>query len=159
MHEKIVNQRNDIIHKLSRYYVNEYTLIAVEGLQIENMVRNHSLARSIMDASWSRFIQMLDTKAGSAGCRVMKVEPRNTSKKCSRCGTLVPKRLNERIHACRCGFIGDRDYNAACNILAKALGQELPEVTPVEIKTYVTCSSSRDRVWSLKQDAQPFRAE
>ena len=134
VHEKIVNQRNDFLHKLSRYYVNNYGLIAVEDLNIHGLVKLSYNARNMMDASWSRFVQMLCFKAESAGCTVVKVEPRGTTQKCSQCGTIVPKKLWDRMHNCACGFQADRDYNAALNILKRALGQELPEFTPVEIE-------------------------
>lgn len=129
-HEKITNQRDDFLHKLSRYYADNYCFIAVEDLQIAGMVRNHCLAKSISDASWSKFIQMLEYKAESAGVRVVKVEPRYTTQKCSQCGETTRKSLSMRTHKCKCGFIADRDYNAALNILK--VGQGLPEYTPLE---------------------------
>jgi len=119
--EKITNQRDDFLHKLSYAYVNTYDLIAVEELRISNMVRNHHLAQSIADCSWSRFMQMLSYKAGNAGKMVIKVEPKNTSQKCSQCDELVRKSLAVRTHRCSCGAILDRDYNASLNILASGL--------------------------------------
>ena len=142
VHEKIVNQRNDFLHKLSRCYVNNYGLIAVEDLNINGLVKLSYNARNMMDASWSKFVQMLCFKAASAGCTVVKVEPRGTTQKCSQCGTIVPKRLWDRMHSCACGFQADRDYNAALNILKRALGQELPEVTPVEIEPLPSSKAS-----------------
>ncbi len=69
------------MHNLSRYYINNYNLIAVENLQIQNMIQNKYLSRSISDASWSKFIQMLQYKAESAGIKVIKEiqeeQPRN----------------------------------------------------------------------------------
>ncbi|MEB2793450.1 MAG: transposase [Caldisphaeraceae archaeon] len=58
-YEKLVNQRNDFLHKLSRFYVNSYDVIVVEDLSIRNMVRNHKLAQHILDASWGKFLKML----------------------------------------------------------------------------------------------------
>src|SRR3990167_5373713 len=132
VHEKIINQRDDFLHKLSRYYVDKYGFIAVEDLQIKNMVRNCHLAKSISDASWSKFIQMLEFKAERAGVRVVKVEPRGTTQICSSCGTKVHKELWNRTHKCTCGLEINRDYNSAMNILKRALGQELSKSTPVE---------------------------
>ncbi|MEK6888303.1 MAG: RNA-guided endonuclease TnpB family protein [Candidatus Aenigmatarchaeota archaeon] len=149
IHEKIVNQRGDFLHKLSRQYINNYGFIAVEDLQIKNMVRNHHLAKSISDASWSRFIQMLCYKAERAGCTVVKVEPRGTTQICSNCGIKVHKELSNRIHNCSCGLEMDRDYNSAINILKRALGQELPESTPVETEPLL----NNEQVWSGKQEA------
>jgi putative transposase len=132
IHEKINNQRDDFLHKLSTNYVNKYGFIAVEDLQISNMVKNPYLSRSIMDASWSKFIQMLEYKAESAGVQVMKVEPRYTTQKCSNCGNIVKKSLSQRTHKCECGLILPRDYNSAINILN--IGLDKPEYTPVEIE-------------------------
>jgi len=114
-YEKIENQRNDFLHKLSKFYVNNYAFIAVEDLNINNMLENHSLAPKILDASWSKFLRMLSYKAENAGRIVTKVEPRNTS----------------RIY--KHGEL-DRDYNASLNILERGLvGMGYP-FEPVEIK-------------------------
>ena len=148
VHEKIINQRDDFLHKLSRYYVDKYGFIAVEDLQIKNMVRNCHLAKSISDASWSKFIQMLEFKAERAGVRVVKVEPRGTTQICSSCGIKVHKELWNRTHKCTCGLEINRDYNSAMNILKRALGQELSKSTPVEIEPLL----SNEQVWSEKQE-------
>jgi putative transposase len=134
VHEKIVNQRDDFLHKLSGYYVNNYGFIAVEDLKILNMVKNRYISKSILDASWSRFIQMLQYKAERAGVEVVKVEPKGTTQMCSNCGKEIYKKLWNRKHICECGLKIDRDHNSAINILKRALGQELPEFTPVEIE-------------------------
>ena len=81
------------------------------------MVKNHHLAKSISDASWSRFIEYTSYKAESAGKRVILVNPRNTSQTCSNCGVIVKKNLSVRTHKCLCGLVLDRDINAAINIL------------------------------------------
>lgn len=78
-YERLVNQRNDFLHRLARFYVNNYDVVCVEDLQIRNMVRNHRLAQKILDVSWGKFLQLLDYKAASAGVRVVKVPPRGTS--------------------------------------------------------------------------------
>lgn len=85
------------------------------------MVKNHKLAKSISDVSWSAFTGMLAYKAESAGCKVVFVNPRNTSKECSSCHEIVKKTLKDRIHSCpHCGLVIDRDINAAQNILIRA---------------------------------------
>jgi len=58
-YERLVNQRDDFLHKLSRFYVNSYDVICVENLNIAGMVRNHNLAQKILDASWEKFLQLL----------------------------------------------------------------------------------------------------
>ncbi|SMO91895.1 RNA-guided endonuclease InsQ/TnpB family protein [Melghirimyces algeriensis] len=125
--EQISNRRRDTAHKISRFLVNEYDLIVFEDLKITNMVKNHSLAKSIHDASWGMLIQFTTYKAEWAGKSVELVDPRNTSQACSKCGQIVKKTLKERTHRCSCGYVADRDVNAAKNILQKADGY-VPEV-------------------------------
>ena len=85
------------------------------------MVKNRSLARSISDASWSRFRQLLSYKAESAGMEVIEVDPRNTSKICSDCCSIQDMSLSMREYNCyRCGMQLDRDINASINILKRA---------------------------------------
>ena len=117
-YEKVSNQRNDFLHKLANKYISEYGIIYIEDLQIQNMVHNKHLARSIADSSWGKFFELLSYKAEEAGREVIKVKPHNTSQICSECGEKVGKTLAERIHHCPyCGIILDRDENAARNIL------------------------------------------
>lgn len=122
LHEHIANQRKDNAHKVSRKLVNQYGLIAFENLNVQGMVKNHHLAKSIADASWNQLVQYTTYKAEEAGRRVVLVDPKNTSQLCSNCGEVVPKKLSERIHRCEhCGYVQDRDINAAKNILKRAL--------------------------------------
>jgi putative transposase len=79
LYEKLTNQRDDFLHKLSKFYVSNYDVICVEDLSIGNMVRNHNLAQKILDASWGKFLQLLEHKAAGAGVRVVRVNPRGTS--------------------------------------------------------------------------------
>ena len=123
LHRKIADTRNTWLHQQSTALVKRADLIAVEDLKVVNMVRHPTLARSISDASWSRFVSMLDYKAEKAGGHLIRVDPRNTSQKCSGCGELVPKSLAVRTHACPfCGLVIDRDYNASLNILRAGIG-------------------------------------
>ena len=118
VHRKIRNQRLDFNHKLSRVLVNRFDRIVFEDLSITNMVKNHPLAKSIMDVAWGQLIQMTESKAEEAGKYVELVNSRNTSQKCSSCGNIVRKGLSVRIHKCtECGLELDRDVNAAINIL------------------------------------------
>lgn len=127
-HERITNRRKDTLNKLSRKYVNENDVIVVEDLNVAGMVQNHHLARSISDASWSMFRQMLTYKAENAGRKVIAVSPRFTSQKCSECGKYVEKSLSVRTHICPyCGYVDDRDVNAARNILRKGLDEAIVE--------------------------------
>ena len=121
VHERIASQRRDKLHKVSRSYVNHYGTIAIEDLKPANMVRNHCLALSISDASWGLLRFYLAYKAASAGREFVAVPPHYTSQKCSRCKEMVSKSLSVRTHVCPyCGYIADRDTNAAQNILKLA---------------------------------------
>jgi putative transposase len=123
LHRKITDTRNTWLHQQSAALVKRADLIAVEDLKVSNMAHHPTLARSIADASWSRFVSMLDYKAEKAGGYLIRVDPRNTSQKCSGCAELVPKLLAVRTHACpSCGLVIDRDYNASLNILRAGIG-------------------------------------
>jgi putative transposase len=121
LHEKVANQRKDYAHKESRKLVNEYGLIALEDLNIQGMVKNHHLAKSIVDSGWNQLVQFVTYKAESAGRQVVQVNPSGTSQRCSNCGEIVQKSLAVRVHQCPCGYFADRDENAAINILKLAL--------------------------------------
>jgi len=95
VYERLVNQRNDFLHKLSRFYVSNYDVICVEDLKIQNIVRNHNLAQKILDASWGKFIRLLHEKAERATC-VVDVPPRGTSE-----GLGYEEPLRDFISACR----------------------------------------------------------
>ena len=120
--QEVNNQTDDYLHKITNQLINsEYTSFAVEKLNIKNMVRNHNLARSIYNASWNKFIQILTYKAESAGMEVIPVVPADTTRTCSNCRNVQDVDLDERIYICnRCGMQKDRDINAAINILEKA---------------------------------------
>ena len=115
----IANQRNDFSQKLSRTLVNNHNFIAYEDLNINNMMKNHKLAKSIADASWGELINNTIYKAERAGKYCVKVNPRNTSKQCSNCGNIIEEQtLDDREYSCiKCGLTMDRDDNAAVNVL------------------------------------------
>ena len=126
VYEKIERKRDDFLHKLSRFYVDNYDLIVVEALKVENMRRNHNLSSEISDASWGKFLCFLSYKAASAGKTVVRVSPRGTSECLSRDDPM-------------------RDYISACRILKRGLeklGQGLP-FEPAERRPllHVTASS------------------
>jgi len=129
IHERIHHQRQDTLHKASRYYVDRYQTMVVEDLKPANMVQNHALAYAISDASWGMFRQYLESKAEHAGRQCLAVAPHYTSQKCSnpKCGEYVQKSLSVRTHVCPfCGYIADRDVNAARNILQRGVAAYRP---------------------------------
>lgn len=130
-HLKIDRQRKDHHCKVAKQYAEQYQRIAVEDLAITNMVKNHHLSKSILDAAWGQFLDILEEKAARAGHQVMRVNPRFTSQKCFKCGEIVQKSLSVRTHICPfCGYVADRDVNAAQNILKRARpGHGLQELT------------------------------
>jgi putative transposase len=116
----MANKRRDFAHKISLYLVQNFQVIAFEDLNIKQMqqTRFKGIRRSIGDVAWNQFMQFTSYKAEYAGRTVMFVNPCNTSKRCSRCGQLVEKKLSDRVHSCSCGLVLDRDHNASINILA-----------------------------------------
>lgn len=132
LRRKVARQRDDFLHKTSTGLVKKADLLVFENLNVVDMVQNHSLAKSIGDASWGKLVQYASYKAENAGKRVELVDPRRTTQECSGCGVAVRKSLSERVHRCpNCGLLLDRDLNAAINILNK-VGRGTPELTPVE---------------------------
>jgi putative transposase len=115
---KIKRQRRDFHFKVAKQYTETHNTIVVEKLQIDNMVKNHHLSKSIYDAGWGQFLAILEARAERAGHQVIRIHPRFTSQKCYKCGEIVQKSLSVRTHICPfCGFIEDRDVNGAKNIL------------------------------------------
>src|ERR1700694_2556982 len=111
---KINRQRRDHHFKTAKPYAEGYRRIAVEDLQISNMVKNHHVSKSIRDASWGAFLDILEAKAANAGQQVLRVKPRFTSQQCFQCGEIVQKSLSVRTHRCPfCGYVADRDVKAA----------------------------------------------
>jgi putative transposase len=122
VHERIAWRRKDFAHQHSRRIVNTYGFIAVEDLHVNRLLHHNGLAKSIADAAWSTFFDLLFCKAAEAGRTVVKVHPAYTSQTCSQCGHRQPLPLEQRVFVCPCCHaILDRDLNAARNILALGL--------------------------------------
>ncbi|MGC9772286.1 IS200/IS605 family element RNA-guided endonuclease TnpB [Fervidobacterium islandicum] len=125
LYQKISNIRNDFLEKLSLQVINENQVIICEDLRVKNLVKNRRLAKSIHDASWSKFLRMLKYKAERRSRIFIQVSPNfPSSQTCSDCGykNEEVKDLSVRIWECpRCGSVHDRDFNAARNILAEGL--------------------------------------
>ena len=121
-HLKVSRQRKDFAVKTALCVVQSNDLVAYEDLKVRNMVKNHNLAKSISDAAWSTFRQWVEYFGKVFGVTTVAVPPQYTSQNCSNCGEKVKKSLSTRTHRCpHCGFVADRDHNAAINILELGL--------------------------------------
>ena len=127
-HQKIKNQRNDFLHKLSTKLIHENQVICLEDLSVKGMERNHKLAKSVTDASFAKFVSMLEYKAEWYGRKIVKIDRFYPSTQlCSGCGYKTEsikglKGLRFREWTCpECGEVHDRDLNAARNILKEGL--------------------------------------
>ena len=125
LHRRIRNQRNDFLQKLSSKYINENQVIVLEDLNIKQMEQDSKLSRLIVDASWSKFVSMLDYKGNWYGRDIIKVPTYYPSSQlCSCCGyqNKEIKDLSIREWVCpKCGATHSRDHNASINILNKGL--------------------------------------
>jgi putative transposase len=143
-HKKVANKRRDFHHKQARVLVDTFETIVFEDLSMHHMVKRpkakqdengkylhngaagkSGLNKSILDAGWGSFIELVKHKAEWAGVTVMQVDPKKTSQMCSACGKEGEhKDLSVRTHVCiHCGVVLDRDHNAARNILDRGLGR------------------------------------
>ncbi len=132
-HLKLRNKRNDFLHKVSKK-LSENQTVAVENLQIKNMSKKakgsienpnmrasakSGLNRSILQQSWGKFFELLEYKLKRNGGELIRVEPKYTSLKCSRCGHISKEnRLTQAKFICtKCGYTSNADYNASVNVL------------------------------------------
>ena len=121
-HLRVSRQRKEYCKRVAYSVIQSSDLVAYEDLNVKGLVRNRHLAKSISDAGWSTFRQWLEYFGFKYGKVTIAVPPYNTSQKCSSCGQKAKKSLSTRTHVCpHCGFIEDRDVNAAINILKRAL--------------------------------------
>ncbi len=122
VYERVAWRRGDFSHQHSRHIVDSFDVIAVEDLAVNRMTHHHCLAKSIHDAAWSQFADLLSYKAAWAGRRYVAVNPAYTSQDCSQCGHRQTLPLSDRIYPCPCcGVVLDRDFNASLNILGVGL--------------------------------------
>jgi putative transposase len=131
-HLKVSNTRKDFHYKTAKNLLSQGSHVAHEKLNIKGLAKSR-LAKSVSDAGWGQFLQILSIKAEKAGLLTIAVNPNGTSQNCSNCGTKVPKKIQDRWHSCpNCGCSLDRDHNAAINIKYRAVGhpvlkaQEMP---------------------------------
>lgn len=121
IHASIRNRRSDFAHQVSSFFVKNYDQIFFEDLNVQGMVKNHCLAKSISDVAWSQMICFTKYKAENADKMMMQVRPNHTSQDCSRCGHRQKMPLEVRLYECaNCHLSISRDLNASLNI--KTLG-------------------------------------
>ena len=121
--QRTTEREHNYLHELTSDLVNNVSnRFFVEDLNINGMMKNHKLARSIAEQQWAKFIKLLTYKCEWSGGYVMKVNPKNTSKICSSCGNIQKIDLSIRTYECdKCSYVEDRDINAAKNILQRGI--------------------------------------
>lgn len=130
IHARIANARRDFLHKAALGIVRRFDYIAVGDVSSARLAKT-SMAKSVSDAGWSSFRDMLRHKAIAHGAVVEEVDERLSTQTCNVCGVIAgPKGragLNERRWTCGgCGVSHDRDTNAALNILMRGSGHRTP---------------------------------
>ncbi|MFH1063979.1 MAG: transposase [Candidatus Woesearchaeota archaeon] len=159
-YEQLTNTRKDFVHKLTRYYADNYDAIAMEDMSIANMVKGkkNRFSKSLLDACFGLIRSEMRRKAENAGGVFIPVNFRGTTSRCSQCGNDTKKELCEREHNCyNCGFVVPRDYNSALEIKRLALieiRQELPESTLEEMDAL----HSNVQLPSMSQEATSLEA-
>jgi putative transposase len=148
LHEHIRNQRQDYLHKISKYLVDNYDTICMENLNVSGMVKNHNLSRAISDMGWNELKSMIDYKCEWYGKNLSVIgrfDP--SSKTCNICGTINKDlTLKDREWTCKkCNTFHDRDTNAALNIRNFGLRNQ-PSVTQSE---WLHCACAVETTTSL----------
>ena len=157
IHEKIANCRLDTLHKVSKELVKSYDLISVEDLNVKGMIKNRKLSKHIADASWGKFVTLLQYKCDWYGKELVKVNRfYPSSKTCSECGWINQElKLLDREWTCNsCGAIHDRDLNASKNILKEGL--KIISAGTVDYTDGDLNDASVKKHKSVKSEAQPI---
>ncbi|WP_152658017.1 RNA-guided endonuclease TnpB family protein [Oceanobacillus sp. CFH 90083] len=115
--EKVANQRKNFLHHKSKELVSNFDAVVMEDLDIKSMSQALKFGKSVSDNGWGMFTSFLSYKLKEQGKQLMKIDKWFPStKKCSCCDAKRPMKLSERTYRCSCGYVADRDYNAAINI-------------------------------------------
>ena len=140
LHLKVADTRRDFITKVTSILTTTYGSIALEDLNVRGMVRNHRLAKSIADVSFSEIRRQIEYKAKYNGINLVFADRfYPSSKTCSVCGNIKKDlKLSDRVFRCpHCGIVMDRDYNASLNLLSlipnNKVGTDYPEFTPADL--------------------------
>jgi IS605 OrfB family transposase len=124
LHARIANIRKDVSHKLTTYLCKNHALVAIEDLHVAGMLKNHKLAQAISDSNFGEIRRQLDYKSQRFGAYLAVIDRfYPSSKTCSACGSVRDTlSLGERVFVCEdCGYVTDRDYNAAKNLVTVAV--------------------------------------
>jgi putative transposase len=158
-HLRVSRQREEFAKKIALRLIQSNDLVAYEDLNVKGMLKNRHLAKSISDAAWSTFRRWLEYFGYKYGKVTVSVPPYNTSQNCSNCGQKVQKSLSTRTHICsECGYVEDRDINAAINILRLGLstvGQTGSQAWGEGTSTLVG-EILLEQVSSANQESSPF---
>jgi len=159
-HDKINNQKEYYLHEVVNQILGENQTIGIENLNVKGLLKNHKLAKSIQEVSWTRFNTILKYKAEWYGRQVIEVNQFFASSKlCNVCGyKKVDLILKDRSWICPdCGKNHDRDINAANNIKQEVIkikiGLSSPESTLQESKYIISSvneESNRERIYMIK---------
>lgn len=160
LYEKITNCRKDTLHKITSRLIKENDVVYLENLNVSGMLKNHKLAKSIVDCSWNELARQLEYKGDWYGCEVFKINRfYPSSKTCSHCGCIQDKMpLNIRKWTCPdCGTEHDRDINAAINILMEGKREKSSGAGDYTDGESVRPNSRKGkRQESMKSEAQYF---
>ena len=146
-HLKVSRQRKDFAVKTARTLCSSNDVIVLENLNVRGLVKNHNLALSISDASWSIFREWLEYFGTIFNREIITVDPKFTSQDCSNCGQRIKKSLSTRTHQCSCGAVLCRDHNAAINILNRGTGGQ-SETAPC----YGVDASGQMTLWLMDEN-------
>ena len=137
---RVANIRRDFTQKVTTILTTHYGKIALEGLNVNGMVRNHRLAQAVLDVAFGELSRQIGYKSKYNDVSVKKAERfYPSSKTCSVCGSVKHDlKLSDRTYRCdKCGAVLDRDYNASLNLLSLLsnvkIGAGSPEFTPVDL--------------------------
>lgn len=155
-HLKVSRQRKDFAVKTAKQIITNSDFVGIEDLKISDLMKNRKVSKSFSDAGLYMFRTWLEYFGAISEVPVISVPPQYTTQECSSCGNLVKKALSERTHMCSCGLVLDRDFNAAKNILSRALsictvGHTETNASGEETSTLMT--ESLVQISSLKEES------